>query len=150
MDLTHLHLLVNHLPIFGSLLGGLVLAYGIWVKSYDTKIAAYGVLIISAIGAFVAHITGDAAADFVEKLPGFAKEAIRAHDEASGLAMLVLIVLGMLSVVGIFSIVRKWRSANLIAAVALALSLIGLGLVARTGYLGGKIRHTELEIPVLK
>lgn len=119
MDSTHLHLLVNHLPIFGSLLGGLVLAYGIWAKSDDTKIAAYGVLIISAIGAFIAHSTGDAAADFVEKLPGFAKEAIKAHDESSGLAMLSLIVLGVLSIVGIISIIRKSERANILAVISL-------------------------------
>ena len=39
MSAVHLHLLINHLPIFGSLLGILVLVYGIWVKSEHTKIA---------------------------------------------------------------------------------------------------------------
>lgn len=51
MDQTHLHLSINHLPIFGSILGGLVLAYGLWTKSNQTKIAAYYLLIISSIGA---------------------------------------------------------------------------------------------------
>ena len=32
MNQTHIHLLITHLPIFGSILGGFVLAYGLWTK----------------------------------------------------------------------------------------------------------------------
>ena len=70
MNQTHLHLLITHLPIFGSILGGLVLAHGIWTKSNQTKIAAYNVLIISSIGAVVAYLTGEGAEETVEKIPG--------------------------------------------------------------------------------
>jgi hypothetical protein len=41
MNQTHIHLLITYLPIFGSILGGLVLAHGIWAKSNQTKMAAY-------------------------------------------------------------------------------------------------------------
>ena len=37
MDQTHIHLLITHLPIFGSLLGTLVLGYGIWKKTTQRK-----------------------------------------------------------------------------------------------------------------
>jgi hypothetical protein len=40
MDQTHIHLLLTHLPVFGSIIGGFVLAYAIWAKSDQTKIAA--------------------------------------------------------------------------------------------------------------
>ncbi|MGE5943670.1 MAG: hypothetical protein ACM31G_04950 [Flavobacteriales bacterium] len=55
MDQTHIHLVITHLPIFGSILGGLVLAYGLWTKSNDTKIAAYGLFIISSISVGIAY-----------------------------------------------------------------------------------------------
>ncbi|HPM31282.1 MAG TPA: hypothetical protein PLJ60_13185 [Chryseolinea sp.] len=53
MNHVHIHLLITHLAILGSILGGLVLAHGIWVKSDQTKIAAYNVLTISSLGAIL-------------------------------------------------------------------------------------------------
>lgn len=68
MDLTHLHLLITHLPIYGSILGGFVLAYGLWTKSNNTIIAAYLLFIISAVGAGIAYSTGEAAEETVESI----------------------------------------------------------------------------------
>lgn len=73
MDQTHLHLLITHLPIIGSILGALVLAYGIWTKTYQTQVAAYGVLIISSIGAGISYLTGEAAEETVENKYGIPK-----------------------------------------------------------------------------
>ncbi|MFC6876886.1 hypothetical protein ACFQZF_10260 [Flavobacterium myungsuense] len=61
MDQTHIQLLIAHFPIFGSILGGLVLPFGIWTKSNQTKIAAYNLFIISSIGAGIAYFTGEGA-----------------------------------------------------------------------------------------
>lgn len=61
MNPTHIHLMITHLPIFGSILGALVLAYGIYVKSEQTKSAAYYLFIIAAIGAGIAYATGESA-----------------------------------------------------------------------------------------
>ncbi|MDX2250509.1 MAG: hypothetical protein SF052_27255 [Bacteroidia bacterium] len=91
MNQAHVHLMITHLPIFGSILGALVLTYGLWTKSHQTKVAAYFLLIISAIGSGIAYLTGE---------------------------------------------------ARTFAVVTLFVSLISFGLVAQTGYLGGKIRHT--------
>lgn len=57
MDPTHLHLLITHLPIYGSILGTLVLVYGMLTKSRHTRMATYLVLLISAIGGVVAFST---------------------------------------------------------------------------------------------
>ena len=51
MDQTHIHLMITHLPIFGSLLGALVLAHGLMTKTAQTNVAGYYVLALSAIGA---------------------------------------------------------------------------------------------------
>jgi len=52
MNQTHIHLLITHLPIFGSMIGAFVLLYGIFTKSIQTKTAAYLVLILSSLGRF--------------------------------------------------------------------------------------------------
>lgn len=145
MDQTHLHLLITHLPIFGSILGGLVLAHGLWTKSNQTKMAAYNLFIISAIGAGIAYLTGEAAEESVENIQGVVEATIKQHEEFALFALVSLIVLGVGSIIGLFLTLRKSKLITTTAFVILAISLISFGLVARTGYLGGQIRHTEIN-----
>ena len=144
MNQTHIHLLITHLPIIGSILGALVLTHGIRRKSDSTLVAAYNILIISAIGAGIAYATGEGAEETVEHLQGISKNVIEEHAESALISLISLIVVGVLSGIGLFVI---WKSSSLIRPVALITlftSIIGFGLVARTGYLGGQIRHTEI------
>jgi uncharacterized membrane protein len=144
MNQTHIHLLITHLPIFGSILGGLVLAHGLWTKSNQTKIAAYNLFIISAIGAGIAYLTGEAAEVTVESIQGIAKNMIEEHEDFAVFALVSLIILGVSSIGGLFLTLRKSALTRTAAIVILFISLISFGLVARTGYLGGQIRHTEI------
>lgn len=144
MNQTHIHLLITHLPIFGSILGGLVMAYGIRTKSNDTHIAAYGLFIISSIGAGIAYLTGEAAEETVENLPGVIEATIESHEDFALFALIALITLGVASLLGIFLTLKKSSWSKKIALVTLLLSFLTFGLVARTGYLGGQIRHTEI------
>ena len=144
MTQTHLHLLITHLPIFGSIFGSFVLAYGLWTKSNQTKIAAYILLIISSIGAGISYLTGEAAEETVEEIQGVAKGILEEHEEFSLFALIALIVLGVASLIGLFLTFRKSPLTRPVAFVTLIISLISFGLVAWTGYLGGQIRHTEI------
>lgn len=144
MDPTHMHLVITHLPIFGSILGGLVLAYGLWTKSNETKIAAYGLFIISSIGAGIAYLTGESAEESVEHLPGVFGATIERHEEFAIYAWVSLIILGVASLIGIFLTLRKSPATRTFAFAIFLLSLVGTGLVARTGFLGGQIRHSEI------
>jgi uncharacterized membrane protein len=145
MNQTHIHLLITHLPIFGSILGGLVLAHGIWTKSNQTKIAAYNLFIISAIGAGIAYLTGEGAEETVENIQGVIEATIKTHEEFALFALISLIILGITSIIGLFLTMRKSSLTRTSAIIILFISLLSFGLVARTGYLGGQIRHTEIN-----
>jgi uncharacterized membrane protein len=144
MDQVHVHLLITHLPIFGSILGGLVLAHGIWSKSDQTKIAAYNVLLISSVGAVIAYLTGEAAEESVEDIQGVAKSMIEQHEDFALFALVGLISVGVCSLGGLYLTLKKSSLAHAISLLTLAISLLSFGIIARTGYLGGQIRHTEI------
>ena len=148
MSPAHIHLLITHLPIFGALIGSLVLAYAIIIKSNDTKIAAYGVLVLSTFGAGITYLTGEAAEEVVEEIPGVVESTIKAHENFALIALIGLIIMGLLSVIGLIAIVNKSTYAPKIAIVVLIAAITSFGLVAITGYLGGKIRHTELAVNI--
>jgi uncharacterized membrane protein len=141
---AHIHLLITHLPIFGAFIGSLVLAYAIIIKSNDTKMAAYGVLVLSTLGAVIAYLTGEGAEEVVEKIPGVVESTIKLHENFAFIAVIALTIMGLFSVIGLIAIVNKSTYANKIATVVLIAAITSFGLVTITGYLGGKIRHTEL------
>ncbi|OQP59402.1 hypothetical protein A3860_37735 [Niastella vici] len=145
MSQTHLHLIVTHLPVFGSILGVLVLGYGLWVKSNQTKSAAYFLFIISAIGASISYLTGEGAEDTVEKLQGVSKTMIERHEDSAIYVLISFIVLGVISMTALVANRYKPSLIRPTSIIILVLSLLSFGLATRTGYLGGRIRHTEIS-----
>lgn len=145
MNQAHIHLLITHLPIFGSILGGLVLAHGLWTKSNHTKVAAYNLFILSAIGAGIAYLTGEGAEETVENIQGIAEATIEKHEDFALFALISLIILGIASLLGLLVTYSKSIMTRTVAFVVLFIALISFVLVARTGYLGGQIRHTEVH-----
>lgn len=144
MSQVHLHLLITHLPVFGSLLGALVLAYGLWTRSHQTTTAAYMLFILSGIGAGIAYLTGEGAEEAVEGIQGVSEQMIGLHEESASFALVSLVILGAFSLFVIFITYKNTAIRKTTALIALLISLVSFGLVARTGYLGGQIRHTEI------
>ena len=145
MNQTHIHLLITHLPIIGSILGGLVLAHGIWTKSNQTKIAAYLLLILSSIGAVIAYLTGEGAEQTVEKIQGISEKIIEQHSDFAVYALVALSILGVAALLGLFFAFINSTLSRTVAIITLVISLVSFGLIAYTGYLGGQIRHTEIS-----
>lgn len=145
MNQTHLHLLIGHLPIFGSIVGGLILAYALWTKSDQIKVVAYLLLIISSIGAVVSYVTGEEAEETIENLHEVSENIIEQHEDFAIYALVGLVILGLSSLVGLFVSAKKHSSSKTVAIITLIVAFISFGLVARTGFLGGQIRHSEIR-----
>jgi uncharacterized membrane protein len=145
MNQTHLHLLINHLPIIGSIIGALVLIHGIGVKSTQTIVAAYYIFVLCALGAAIAYLTGEAAEESIENIQDIVKSTIEPHEEFALYALISLIVLGLGSIAGLYFTWKELPQTKNISYIILCIAIISFGLVARTGYLGGLIRHTELS-----
>lgn len=149
MDQTHLHLIITHLPVFGTFFGGLVLAYGLRTNSIHTLIAAYLLLIISSVGAVISYITGESAEETVENIAGISHNLVERHEEFALIALVALIVLGFVSVIALVFTVRKSAYMRILGWSTLIISIISFGLIAWTGYLGGQIRHSEIYTTVI-
>src|SRR4051812_35591327 len=95
---VHIHLLVNHAPIFGS-----VFAFCLLVASYfgapDVfRRTAFVVLIISAIAGIIADKTGEPAEDAIRGYPGVKRDVIHAHEDMAKKAWILAAALGVVSV----------------------------------------------------
>ncbi|HRI27040.1 MAG TPA: hypothetical protein PK239_00650 [Chitinophagales bacterium] len=144
MDGLHLHLLLNHFPIIGSLLAFLVLLYGLVTKSNEVKRVACLLLVGLTIITLPVMKTGEIAEEKVENLAGFNEQSIHQHEEAAEIALWVMIAAGVAALVSVLASFYKPPLFTLLTMVTLLLNGVAFGFMAQAGNIGGKIRHTEL------
>ena len=144
MSPVHLHLMLNHVPLFGSVVSLLLLLVAIWRRSDDLKRVAFGMLVLSALLTLPVYFTGEPAEEAVEHLPGVVESAIDSHQDAAKIAFASMLATGAVALSS-FALFRRGRIVpNWFTTVALVMSLLIALLMARTANLGGKVRHTEL------
>lgn len=144
MSDTHLHLLINHLPLFGSAIAVVLLGWAVTARSRDLTRAGLILTLVCGVGAYAAHWTGDGAEEQVEDLPWAERELIHEHEEAADWALWILAAAAVVSAVGLVRM-RKEGTARLEATAALVLVVFGFAATAKTALEGGKIRHEEVR-----
>jgi uncharacterized membrane protein len=145
MDQTHLHLLTNHVSLFGFVFGLIILLLGFFRKSEDLKFGAAIIFVVAGLMIIPAFQTGEAAEDVVEKLAGVRHDDIEEHEDAANFARIAALAMAVLSV---FALVRYRKTKSISKGLSIAMLVIGLwgfSVIARTAYLGGFIRHSEIH-----
>lgn len=143
MNPTHIHLLLNHFPIIGTLIGSAILLYSIIKKQNTGKITGAFIIIIIAIIAIPVLLTGEPAEESVEHLSGISKALIHDHEEASEIAFWLMEITGFFSLLAIALYKIKSTFVPKAFLVAFVFSAITFFAMAWAGNLGGKIRHPE-------
>lgn len=144
MNGVQLHLVLNHLPVFGILFGFVVLALAVWRRNESWTRLALGVLVVVGISAALAMMTGEGAEEAVEHLPGVSESIIHEHEEAAELTALITYALGASALVALW-VFRRRTIPRVLSVMALVLTMATSGFVAYTAHLGGQIRHTEIR-----
>lgn len=155
MNDAHIHLVVNHLPIVGLLIGILVLSVGFLIKKLEVKLTGLGVFIFSALTSIVAFYTGEGAEEVIENMPGISETLIHRHEEHAETFFIAVLILGAISLITFILTLVKSKFSNLLMILCLVLALGSLVLAKNVGTSGGEIRHPEIRsdikmIPVEK
>lgn len=145
MNDAHLHLIVNHFPIIGTIFGFGILFAGIVLKNNSVKNTAYYLFIVAAIFAFASMATGEGAEELVEDMPSIGHEIIHEHEEMAEKLAIVLYLLGLVSIAGLYTNSKRYAQAKLVSFLALTIAAVGIFLGQQTGTTGGEIRHTEIR-----
>ena len=104
MDLTHIHLLLNHFPTIGYIIGGGLFVLSLITKSDDLKRASLVVLLGIALIAIPTYMSGNGAADAIRSLPGVSKSLIETHEGAALVAIAFMLLTGGVCLAGIMAI----------------------------------------------
>lgn len=144
MNAAQIHLLFNHFPIIGTLIGIGVVGYALLF--HEKKILDVGLCIwaLMALLTFPVKFSGEGAEEIVEPF-GVNEALIETHEDAGAFAFYAILALGALSLVALF---LRWRQSPVAlptAWAAFVLSLVVAFMMYRAGSSGGAIRHPEVH-----
>ena len=146
MNLAHLHLLVNHFPTVGAVVGVGLFIFALLGKSEELQRASLGVLLIISLLTIPAYVSGNAAQEvLVEAEPDTSEALMNRHEDAALLAFLFMEVTGALAWFGLWQYRRIGRMTRGNLSAVLVLAIVSVSLMARAADMGGDIVHAELR-----
>jgi hypothetical protein len=156
MDLspTHLHLLLNHFPTIGFIIGLTLYVAALYANSDHLKQAALVIFVGVALLTIPTYASGNAAqtvicvADLGQPCQdaNVSRPLIEEHEGAAFASLALMFLTGGFAWLGLYQYRRVLRLPRWNAIVILLLSLVTLAAVSRAANLGGEIRHPEIRV----
>ena len=144
MDASQIHLALNHVPLFFSIAGGLILLYGFIGKQDQIKFLSLYFMIVAALFTIPVYLTGEGTEEVVEKLPGVSEGLIGEHEEMAKIGLIIIIITGIAALITLI-IKKKVSLLKPALLLCVVLSFASFGVMAQTAHLGGQIRHSEIR-----
>jgi len=145
MNWAYLHVIINHFPIVGVIIGTLILIAGMVFKNDGIKISGLGTIVFAALMAVAVDFTGDPAREAVTGMPDFVLSLINRHENMAVVSLFIIIPAGLMAAVTLYSIWKKVKSVRFLLIMTLIMSLISCAAMGYVGHTGGQIRHTEFR-----
>jgi uncharacterized membrane protein len=145
MNLANVHLLLNHFPTVGMIVGLGLFVVAILAKSDHLQRASLGIFFCIALLSIPVFATGTAARLALAKSPEVSVTMIDAHETAAFVALGFMELMGALAWLGLWQYRRLSRVPRGTLAAVLLVGAVTFGLMARAANIGGEIRHPEIR-----
>lgn len=145
MNAAHYHLLLNHIPILGTIIGTVLLAYGFFRRQEAVQKVSLGLLVVAGVVAIAVYLTGEGAEDIIEEAVPNAEALIEPHEEAGLIALIAGIATGVVSLLALLLGAARKHLLRWTVTLALVVGLATSGIMGWTAYRGGQINHPEIR-----
>jgi len=145
MNAPHWHLAINHLPVVGTLLVVLLLAYALVRGRGELYNVSLGALVLLALATVPVFFTGRNADEALMELADVDDKLVHLHEAAANIAFIGVGVLGVVALAMLWFGRGRPHISRGMAALALVLALAETALMGRAANLGGNIRHPEIR-----
>jgi hypothetical protein len=145
----YIHTLINHFPIILTVVGTAVLLLALVTGRRALWLYALATLTLAGLAVYPAFFTGDQAADAVRDTWYIVRDMVREHDGSAEWAMWTVLPMGAASAYAWWRMLRREVTGlppAWLRAVVVVLALLGVSVIARTAYLGGKIVHDSPKL----
>jgi uncharacterized membrane protein len=144
MNLAHLHLLLNHLPVIGTIIAVALFFTAVVANSADLKRASLIIFLSISLASIPVYMSGNGAEQAIKDLSGVSQQAIVLHQNSALLAYVFIEITGAVAWFGLWRFRRASQFGSGTLTAILLLSVITCGLMANASALGGQIRHPEI------
>src|SRR5688572_10687941 len=145
MNLSHLHLVMNHVPTVGAAVALGLLLLGFARRNDHLKHAGLEVLFVIAVLTLPVYVSGVAALYELRERPDISVDAMRIHQDAALAGFVVAELAGFIAWIALWQWRRRGRAAQGLVAAATVLLIVTLAIMGRAANLGGEIRHEEIR-----
>jgi len=145
MDAPHIHLLLNHFPTVGFLVGLAVFAAGLARRSDDLIAAGLVALFLTSALSLTTYVSGDDTEQVLKAVPGVSQPLIDAHENAALIALTAMQVIGLLSWITLWRFGSNSRFHRRSLVLVSLFAVAAFALMAIAANLGGHIRHPEID-----
>jgi uncharacterized membrane protein len=144
MNLAHLHLVLNHFPVVGTLIAlGLFLG-ALAGRNEELKRASLVIFLVIALLTIPTYLSGNAAQQAIKNLAEVSQTSVVAHQDAALLAYVFMELTGGLAWFGLWQFRRNACFGRGTLLAILLLAFVTVGLMANAADVGGAIRHPEI------
>ena len=143
MNPAHVHLMLNHFSIIGSIFGLVLLAVAMVRNSRELITVSLACLASVAIISIPVYFTGPPAEEAIKRLAGISEEVVERHEEAAQFAFTGIECVGALALAGLW-LFRTKPPPRWFLAILLVGALLTVGVMVYTANQGRQIRHPEI------
>lgn len=144
-SMAHLHLLVNHFPIVGSIFISVMFIIALLFKNVFLQKVSLWFLVVVALSTALTYVSGDGTKAAVRGLSQVSDNMVAAHEQAARYGLVIMFVAGLLALVGIVLYSKKSVLPLYFRISVVVVLLISIVILTYIGFLGGLIMHPEIR-----
>ncbi len=141
----HLHIVLNHFPLIGSVFVLGLLIASAYMKNDDMRRVSLILFVVLGLLAIPTYITGAAAGWAYQGRPDMSVQILDAHRDAALMAFVFIGLTGLVSWLVLWRERRYGRASTAGFYAVLALGIVALLTIVEAGSLGGTVLRPELR-----
>jgi hypothetical protein len=142
----YIHVVLNHLPIYGTILGALALAISLILRSRAAQVTALILTLIAGASSYPVFVTGQRAYKTIRSTSDDAgADWLDEHMERAEKTIGAFYFLAALAIAGLIVPIKWPKSAVPLAALTLAVAILCSGIAVYIAQVGGRVRHAEFR-----
>ena len=145
MNFAHLHIVLNHVPSIGMVVGVVLFIASLVKKIDQLKKFSLEVFVVMALVALPTYMSGNAAQQILRNRSEIPKGLIEAHQNSAMVTLIFLTITATFAWFGLWQFRRFSSPGSWNSTAVLIFSIVTAGFILRTANMGGDISHPEIR-----
>jgi hypothetical protein len=142
----YIHVVLNHLPIYGTILAALALAISLLLRSRAAQVTALILTLIAGLSAYPVFLTGQRAYKTIRSVSDDAgAEWLDEHMERAENTIGAFYFLAAAAAASLLVPIKWPKTGGYLAALTLIAAILCSGIAVYIALPGGRVRHSEFR-----